>query len=284
MRRPAGRFRAAAASPPASMRRPICCSCAHLRVRDDGRSAGRPRSQSQASRTRAGGHQRDADRPRRRHAEGGQSDSLTGVGDLYPIGLAQVERRQPQLHGLHHGRRAGGRLRRRTASPTSAPTTGRSTRAAATPTSTPRRATSSPRCSASPTTGRTRTPTTRTAPARHLDWAASQFLSEQFHVGAGRLLLPPDERRQRRGRGARRLQVARLRHRPAGRLLLPGGRQEVVREPQGLLRVRREEPAGRLEHLADAGDSARSGRNEYSPCCRDRQRLGMDQRLVRGAA
>ena len=90
----------------------------------------------------------------------------------------------------------------------------------------------------------------------HLDWAASQFFSEQLHAGLVGYFYQAGQRRQRCGRGARRLQVAGVGHRPAGRLLLSGGRSEVVPERQGLLRIRREEPARGLEHLGDACNPA----------------------------
>ena len=80
--------------------------------------------------------------------------------------LAQVEPRRPRLPRLHDGRRAGGLV------PAGAPRQPRHQPlvarpwAAATRISMPRRVTSCRRCSASPSTAKTTTPATRTAPAR----------------------------------------------------------------------------------------------------------------------
>ena len=81
----------------------------------------------------------------------------------------------------------------------------------------------------------------------HLDWAASQFFSEQLHAGIVGYFYKQLSGDSGSGRGAGRIQVAGSRHRSADRVLLPGGRAEVVRQPEGLLRVRRQEQAGGLE-------------------------------------
>ena len=88
----------------------------------------------------------------------------------------------------------------------------------------------------------------------HLDWAASQFFSEQLHVGIVGYFY-----KQLSGDSGSGAVLGDFKSKVSGigrsRLLLSGRRPEVVREPARLPRVRREEPAGGLERLADAGDS-----------------------------
>ena len=107
---------------------------------------------------------RDADRAGRGTLTGSQSDSRTGVGDLYPSASL---RRNRGVHNFMPTRRRSSRWVPTTQRdwPTSAPITGRLTRAAATRTSTPRAAASCRQRSGSRTTSRIPTPTTRTGSA-----------------------------------------------------------------------------------------------------------------------
>ena len=98
-------------------------------------------------------------------------------------GLAALEFRRPQLDDLHHRQHPGRRLRPERVSRISASAIRRSMAAAATPISIRPPGTNSPRCSASPTTSRTRHTQYQNGIDMHLDWGASQFLSKQTHIG-----------------------------------------------------------------------------------------------------
>ena len=101
----------------------------------------------------------------------------------------------------------------------------------------------------------------RNGASSHLDWAASQPLSPDLPRGRRGLFLLPARRGPRPGRA----QVARLRRRSAGAV----DARQVERGCQGLLRVRRPQPAGGLECPAHGCPSSRvatrSGRIERKP-------------------
>ena len=98
----------------------------------------------------------------------------------------------------------------------------------------------------------------------HLDWAASQFFSEQLHVGIVGYFY-----KQLSGDSGSGAVLGDFKSKVSGigpqiGYFFPVGGAEVVREPARLPRVRREEPAGGLERLGDAGDSARCTRQVTS--------------------
>jgi hypothetical protein len=76
----------------------------------------------------------------------------------------------------------------------------------------------------------------------HLDWAISPHLSDKFHLGA-----VTAHSRQRLGRQARRIQIARCRNRAAGRVFLSNRGPRRLPQSQRLLRVQRQQPAARMD-------------------------------------
>ena len=85
----------------------------------------------------------------------------------------------------------------------------------------------------------------------HLDYGISQFLSQNLQVGAVGYLY-----QQVTGDSGSGDRVGSFESRVAGigpqfGYLFPCRKDAGLREPQGILRVRRREPAGRLERLAD---------------------------------
>jgi hypothetical protein len=73
----------------------------------------------------------------------------------------------------------------------------------------------------------------------HIDWAASQFLNEQVHIGLVGYFYHHLSGGQRFRCDARRFQITRVRRRPASRLFLPRREREGLRQPQGILGIRR---------------------------------------------
>ena len=92
----------------------------------------------------------------------------------------------------------------------------------------------------------------------HLDWGASQFLSEQVHVGLVGYFYYQITGDSGAGAVLGDFKSQRQRHRAAGGIPLQDGRKRCLSEPQRVLGIWRQEPSGRLERLAHPGASVLS--------------------------
>ncbi len=93
----------------------------------------------------------------------------------------------------------------------------------------------------------------------HLDLAASKYLTESFFVGPVGYVYEEIGCDSGAGRQIRLLSIARRRSRPWRRLQLSAWRDAGLCRFEGLWRVRRGEPRGRLECAADAAALAAGG-------------------------
>ncbi len=99
----------------------------------------------------------------------------------------------------------------------------------------------------------------------HLDWAISPYLTERLHIGAVGYVYNQVTGDSGAKSRARRVQITRCRGRAADRVFLSRRGPRRIPQSQRLLRVRRQEPArrmDRLRHVFRRGSGAQAGRTE----------------------